>query len=144
MVGIIITGHGRFGAGIASAIELIAGPQDSYEVVNFEHEVDELTNDLNAAFKKLANCDGIIVFADLAGGSPFKTAVLEAQKYEHIEVIAGTNLPMLAEIVMARTMGLDLDTLVSMALNTGKEQILKFDSSDLETNEEPDDFSDGI
>lgn len=144
MVGIIITGHGRFAAGMASAIELIAGTQENCEIVNFEHEVDELTQDLDTAFENLKACDGVIVFADLAGGSPFKTAVIEAQKYANVDVVAGTNLPMLAEIAVARTMGMDKDTLVNMALQTGKEQILTFNSNDLDTPEETDDFSDGI
>ena len=46
MVGIVLTGHGRFAAGLKSALDLIAGPQEAFKVVNFEHEVDELEHDL--------------------------------------------------------------------------------------------------
>lgn len=111
MVGIILTGHGRFADGLTSSVYLIAGPQKDYVAVNFEHEVDELTTDLNAAFDQLQDCDGVIVFTDLQGGSPFKTAVELSVSRENVEIIAGTNLPMLAEVIMARSMGLDLDTL---------------------------------
>lgn len=111
MVGIILTGHGRFADGLTSSVDLIAGPQKDYVAVNFEHEVDELTTDLNAAFDQLQDCDGVIVFTDLQGGSPFKTAVELSVSRENVEIIAGTNLPMLAEVIMARSMGLDLDTL---------------------------------
>ena len=46
MVGIIVTGHGRFASGLTSSIDLIAGPQEKYVAVNFEQEVDQLTADL--------------------------------------------------------------------------------------------------
>ena len=102
MVGIILTGHGRFADGLTSSVDLIAGPQKDYVAVNFEHEVDELTTDLNAAFDQLQDCDGVIVFTDLQGGSPFKTAVELSVSRENVEIIAGTNLPMLAEVIMAK------------------------------------------
>ena len=143
MVGIIVTGHGRFATGLTSSINLIAGPQENYVAVDFEQEVDQLQADLTAAIESLKDCEGIIVFSDLAGGSPFKTAVLIAQSYQNVEVIAGTNLPMLAGVVMARQFGMDTETLVNTALNTGKDQITRFEMSQIEV-EENDDFSDGI
>ena len=108
--------------------------------------MDELENDLNAALQSLQNCSGVIVFADLAGGSPYKTAAVIAQNYQNVEIIAGTNLPMLCEIVMARTFVDDAASLAEMAVNTGKDQISRFDMASLisSTEEENDDFSDGI
>ena len=63
MVGIIVTGHGRFASGLTSSIDLIAGPQEKYVAVNFEQEVDQLTADLTNAIESLQDCDGIIVFS---------------------------------------------------------------------------------
>lgn len=145
-VGIIVTGHGRFAEGITSSINLIAGPQENYAVVNFEHEVDELESDLVSALQSLKDCSGVIIFTDLAGGSPYKTAAIVAQNFENVEIIAGTNLPMLAEIVMARSFMDDASSLAEMAVNTGKDMISRFDMASLlgSTEEESDDFSDGI
>ncbi len=145
MVGIIVTGHGRFADGMTSCIELIAGKQENYVAVNFENEVDQLTEDLKQAIESLKDCEGILVFCDLAGGSPFKTVALLSQEYENIEVIAGTNMPMIAEIAMARSFGTDLASLVDMAINTGKDQVVHFDIDALKVQDESDeDFSDGI
>ncbi len=142
MIGLIVTGHGNFGTGLTSAINLIAGPQENYVAIDFTDDaVDKLEADINAAFDQLSNCDGIIVFCDLPGGSPFKTAVMQSQGRNNIEVIAGTNMPMLAEITMARSMIDELDVLVETALNIGKEQIVKFAMSKPQVNE-PD--GDGI
>ncbi len=128
MIGLIVTGHGHFATGLTSSIDLIAGPQENYVAVDFDGEgTDKLEADLKAAVEKLSNCDGIIVFSDLAGGSPFKTAVLVTSTNEKVKVLAGTNLPMLCEIAMARTMIDDLDTLVSSALNTGKDGVIQFE-----------------
>ena len=68
---------------------------------------EQLAEKFNAAFDEFRTCDGVVVLSDLPGGSPFKTAVecKYARPDQKIEVIAGTNLPM---IVTAVTM-LDME-----------------------------------
>lgn len=129
MIGLIITGHGNFATGLTSSVNLIGGEQKNYVAVDFlaEYSTDDLDRELRKAMDSLSECDGIIVFSDLPGGSPFKTAVICGQDYKNVHVIAGTNLPMLCEISMARAFVEDIDTLVEMALNTGKDQIVKFE-----------------
>ena len=143
MIGLIVTGHGHFATGLTSSIDLIAGPQDNYVAVDFDGEgTEKLENDLKAAVEKLSDCEGIIVFSDLAGGSPFKTAAIVTAGNLNVKVIAGTNLPMLCEIAMARTMIEDLDMLVSSALNVGKDGVQLFEMPEI-ADEEPED-GDGI
>lgn len=145
MVGIIVTGHGRFADGFTSSIKLIAGEQQDYIPVYFEHEVDELEADLRAAIDSLSECEGILVFTDLQGGSPFKTAFEISLTNPKLEVISGTNLPMVAEVIMARKFGMGVKDLANMAINTGKEQIVLLDKEALMADDEDeDDFSDGI
>ncbi len=129
MIGLIITGHGNFGTGLTSSVNLIGGEQANYVAVDFlaEYSTDDLDRELRKAMDSLSECDGIIVMSDLPGGSPFKTAVVCGQDYKNVRVIAGTNLPMICEIAMARTFIEDIDSLVDMALNTGKDQIVKFE-----------------
>lgn len=143
MIGIIITGHGNFGTGLTSSLDLIAGPQANYVAIDFVAELtpEDLETKLREAMDSLSSCDGIMVLSDLPGGSPFKTAVVCGQDYKNVEVIAGTNLPMICEVAMARNFIEDLDTLVNMALNTGKDQVVKFE---LKKPVQNDDLSDGI
>lgn len=143
MIGLIITGHGNFASGLTSSVNLIGGEQTNYEAVDFlaEYSTDDLDRELRKAMDNLSNCEGIIVMADLPGGSPFKTAVIAGQDYKDVRVLAGTNLPMICEIAMARTMIEDIDSLVDMALNTGKDQIVKFELRKPAQNVEP---TDGI
>ena len=62
MIGIIVTGHGRFAQGLKSAIEVIAGEQRKFIAVNFEKEVKELEQDLTKALNELQDCEGVLVF----------------------------------------------------------------------------------
>lgn len=129
MVGIIVTGHGNFGSGLTSSVKLIAGMPEHYIAIDFvqEYSVEDLARELNKAMDELKDCNGILVFTDLAGGSPFKTAVeISMNRKENIKVLAGTNLAMLIEISMARGFIEDVDSLADMAVNTGKDQIVKY------------------
>ncbi|MEG0699762.1 MAG: PTS galactosamine/N-acetylgalactosamine transporter subunit IIA [Erysipelotrichaceae bacterium] len=140
MIGIIVCGHGNFGTGLTSSLNLIAGVQQDYVAVDFvqQDSVEDLEKKLVTAFNSLSDCDGILVMSDLAGGSPFKTAVTVAQSYKNIQVLAGTNLGMIIEISMARTMVNDLSSLVDMAINVGKDQVMKYEFKPV-TYEESDD-----
>lgn len=105
MIGIVLTGHGEFAVGLAHALEMIAGPQHSFRVVPFRESdpMEALEANMSAAIKEVrAETDGVVVFSDLLGGSPFKAAMIAAAEVEDVEVVVGTNLPMLIEIAIAR------------------------------------------
>ena len=144
MVGIVVTGHGHFATGLGSSLKLITGLTENIELVDFEadHTTEILADNLNKAFDNLKECDGVLVLSDLAGGSPFKTAVecKYARPDQAIEVIAGTNLPMLVEGGMMME---GFDSPLEMAedlIPTGKDYIIRFE---LETHED-DDCEEGI
>lgn len=129
MIGLIVTGHGNFGSGLTSSLELIAGPQEDYKYVDFTKEVDELRADLESAMEELKDCEGILVLSDLVGGSPFKTAVEVGFPRGNVEVVGGSNLPMLVEISMTRKFMTDMAVtdLANAAVTTGKDQILRYE-----------------
>ena len=97
MIGLIVTGHGNFASGLTSSLKLIAGEPKNYVAVDFleSYSVEDLERELNKAFDELKDCEGILVLSDLGGGSPFKTAVMTGYPKGNVEVIAGSNLPML-------------------------------------------------
>ena len=51
MIGILVTGHGNFASGLTTALELLAGPQEAYQAVDFlpEHSADELKEKMQKA-----------------------------------------------------------------------------------------------
>ena len=129
MIGLIVTGHGNFGTGLTSSLKLIAGDPQNYVAVDFpqEYSVEDLAAKLTEAMDTLKDCDGILVLSDLPGGSPFKTAVEVGFPRGNVQVVAGTNLPMLIEVNLMRQFMDDLGTLTDMALNSGKDNVVKFE-----------------
>lgn len=131
MVGILITGHGHFATGLASSLQLITGITENIALVDFEadHSTDTLKANLHKAMDSLKDCDGILVLSDLAGGSPFNNAsVCKAERPDQkIEVVAGTNLPMIIE---GATMMVAYDDPLELAetlIPTGKDYIVRFE-----------------
>ena len=129
MIGLIVTGHANFGSGMTSSVNLIAGEQEAYRYVDFlpTYGTEELTEEIAKAMDELKDCEGIIIFTDLMGGSPFNVAASLGLGKENVRIVAGTNLPMLVEIVMSRKFMDDLDGLLESVLETGKEQVTKYE-----------------
>ena len=127
MTGIIITGHGMFPVGFLSACELIAGDLNQICGVCFDREPEQLEHALKKAVEDFAECGKIIIFCDIPGGTPFKTAAELAVENDRIEVIAGVSLPLLLEVVLVRDYVSDFDPMLSEAIHTAKEQILRLD-----------------
>ena len=138
----MITGPGHFATGLGSSLKLITGNTENIVYVDFEadHSTDTLTENINKGLDELKDCDGVLVLSDLAGGSPFKSAVecKVARPDQAIEVLAGSNLPMLIEGSMAMAA---FDSPLDMAqslIETGKEYIVRFELTAHEDNAEED------
>ncbi len=127
MVGFVLTGHGDFATGVASALEMIAGPQEHFEIVPFhEGEESAFPGKLTEALERAcADGNGAIAFCDLLGGTPFnQTMVLSAEMGANVEVVAGVNLPLLLEVVAERTEASTVDELLATALEAGKTGVI--------------------
>ena len=129
MIGLLVTGHANFGTGITSSVNLIAGEQEAYKAVDFlpTYSTEDLTREITKALDELKDCEGVIIFTDLMGGTPFNVSAQIGHGKENIRIVAGTNLPMLVEIVMSRKFMDNLDELVDSVLETGKEQVTKYE-----------------
>lgn len=129
MIGLLVTGHANFGSGITSSVNLIAGEQEAYRYVDFlpTYSTEDLTREITKALEELKDCDGTIIFTDLMGGTPFNVSAQIGHGKDNIRIVAGTNLPMLVEIVMSRKFMDDLDGLVDSVLDTGREQVMKYE-----------------
>lgn len=99
MKGIIITGHGNFATGLASTLKLVMGEQEKTFFIDFTEELSssELNKIIENAILKLNNNEGILIFTDILGGTPFNESAMLATKYQNITVFGGTNMAMLFE-----------------------------------------------
>ncbi|OUN47631.1 PTS fructose transporter subunit IIA [Collinsella sp. An7] len=126
MIGFILTGHGHFSNGLKSAIDMVAGEQPAFEIVPFEGDkAGEYADTLRAVITKMAGeCEGVLVFVDLLGGTPFNQSMLVSADVDNMAVVAGTNLPMLVELIMTRSFGdPTLGELVEKAVQVGKDGV---------------------
>ena len=131
MVGCILTGHGTFAEGVGSALEMVGGPQENFEVVTFlESESAEFPAKIADAIARMAATTGeVVVFCDLMGGTPFNQAMMATATTPGVQVVAGANLPMLLECLPFRTPETTADEIVANALEIGR---MGIDSKKLE------------
>ena len=129
MIGLLVTGHGNFGSGITSAVDLIAGKQENYQYVDFlpTYNLDDLDREMRKALNNLKDCSGMLILCDLLGGTPFNKAAEISTQMQNVNVVAGTNLSMMLEVTMTRKFEEDLDALTKAALESGVEQIAKYE-----------------
>lgn len=129
MIGLIISGHGNFASGLHTSLKLISGESNNIEYVDFEEtdSIEDLRKKYFNSLQNLDHCDSILALSDLAGGSPFKTLVeIKTEIDKPMEVIAGTNLPMLLEISMTKDISDDLNFLTESSIGIGRSSIVKF------------------
>lgn len=125
MIGFLITGHGDFAIGLNSSLTMIAGELEALEIVPFQENVDleGFQNELKAAIDALLDkSEGVVIFTDLLGGSPFRTAMMVASEYDNVEILTGTNLPMLLEGTALRFTE-DAQKLAEQLVESGKKGI---------------------
>ena len=144
MNGFLVTGHGNFASGILSSMELVAGEQEYVLGVDFlkSYSTQDLKVKLLEAVSALRQgCDSIIILTDLKGGSPFNVSVtLKMEEHQlPIEVISGTNFPMLLSGVFGRE-GAAVKNLAQSMVEDGQSGIdtFVFSSSEKKVDEEED------
>ena len=131
MIGVIVSGHGSFAAGMASALHLLAGPPENFRVVDFRQEdtIDDLEFRLRDCIREMNACTGILILTDIYEGAPFREAVEMKDKLageQRIEVVGGLNLGMLMQVNLARGYISDVTDLADIALDEGRKQIQKY------------------
>ncbi|MFU0870714.1 PTS galactosamine/N-acetylgalactosamine transporter subunit IIA [Kluyvera sichuanensis] len=104
MLGIILCGHGGFATGLEQAMKQIMGEQPQFIAIDFPEASTTalLTSQLEAAMAQLDSQQDIVFLTDLLGGTPFRVASTLAMQKPGSEVITGTNLQLLLEMVLER------------------------------------------
>ncbi len=120
MLGIILTGHGGFASGLEQAMKQILGDQPQFIAIDFPETstTARLTAQLEQAVSELDQRCDIVFLTDLLGGTPFRVASTMALARPGSEVITGTNLQLLLEMVMERD-GLSSEAFRVQALECG-------------------------
>ncbi len=128
MIGIVITGHGKWASGMLNAITLLAGKPEHVIAIDFlqEDSSDDLSDKLKQALKDLEDCESIAIFTDVLDATPYREALEVRQDYigeREIEVITGTNLGMVMQGNISRSYIHDVQAFCDLCMEEGKRHI---------------------
>ena len=136
MIGVILTGHGKFASGMADGLRLIAGPQEEFAVVEFTPDLSpEAFSCLLLAAAQHLGGEELLILCDLVGGTPFNETVKLLPALDRpTEVLAGVNLPVLIEACVSRDEA-SVSSLATQLQEMGRGQLLRFVLPDLSDDE---------
>ena len=119
----LIATHGSFAAGIKSSLEIIIGKTENIFLIQaYTEENKSIREELEEILKSVDDLDELIVFTDLAGGS-ITNQVLEFALRQKVYVIAGLNLPLLLDIILADPDS-PADEVIETGISNARDQIV--------------------
>lgn len=132
MIELILVSHGSFAAGLREAAEMILGEQEQVSVLGLYQgeSPDSFSQKLEQVIDEAGDCKNVLVLSDLQSGTPYNAGMVMVLK-KGCACIAGTNLPLLLEILSLRD-EMGMEDLLQAVCSTGKSGIVN--SSELLAN----------
>lgn len=123
MIGLVLVTHGRLAEEFVTAMQHVVGPQERIGTVCIDPEDDMEARRAEIAAKvgEVEGDKGVIILTDLFGGTPSNLSI-SLMEPDHIEVIAGVNLPMLIRLAGARQ-SMSVRDAVAAAREAGRKYI---------------------
>lgn len=127
MIGILVAGHGKFAEGLIDNSKLIVGNQENIDFasLNSGDSVDEFDEIVSEKIIKLLDKDGLIIFTDIYGATPFNSCcrvISNKDVDDNVKIISGVSVPMLITAILERS-GNNLEELKKLIIESGKEGI---------------------
>jgi PTS system mannose-specific IIA component len=124
MIGIVVASHGQLAAEFVSTARQIVGdfPQVATCSVLPGTSPEALKAELMRAVQSVDDGQGVLVLADLIGGSPCMQS-LSLCTQRSLEVVTGVNLPMLLKAASLRLTGVPLQELAVQLAQYGQKNI---------------------
>ena len=110
----LIATHGIFASGIKSSVDLIIGESENVFLIQaYTEDNKSIQPEIEDVLKQINPDDELVVFTDLMGGS-ITNQILQFALKENVFIVAGINLPLLLDIMLA-----DPEIPVSEVIMTG-------------------------
>jgi mannose/fructose/sorbose-specific phosphotransferase system IIA component len=105
MFNILIVAHGNLAGEFLNSCKMIVGEQDGIYALGLQNDgVEAFSAKLEKLFSEINTADGLLIMADLYGGTPCNTTILKIlNKYDNTEMITGANLSMVIEAAANRS-----------------------------------------
>ncbi|WRS27389.1 PTS sugar transporter subunit IIA [Oscillospiraceae bacterium MB08-C2-2] len=127
MIGILVVSHGALAKELVASAQMLMGEglQLGYEGIMPEDSSECFYQRVNQLADQVDTGTGVLVLADLYGGTPCNTVALLSRQ-RSIRVVTGVNLPMVMAAISERTEETTLDELAELLAATGTEGIARF------------------
>jgi len=125
MIGMVIVAHEHIGEAMLAAVEHVLGPQALVAALgigadaDIQSDLSEGSERLRTLIKRCDAGDGVLLFADMFGGTPCNLA-LSCIGEDKVEVVSGFNLPMLIKAATLRQTLTNLHLLAQQARDAGR------------------------
>jgi PTS system mannose-specific IIA component len=119
MIGLLIITHCQLAKELLEAAEFIVGAIEAVGCISIDTSKDskELRDMIEKKIASLDQGEGVLVLTDMFGGTPSNLALSFLQK-DTVEVVTGTNLPMVIAVAHNRQ-GHSLAEIADTAKNAG-------------------------
>jgi len=124
-IAIMIGTHGWAAEQLLKTAEMLLGEQENVGWIDFVpgENAETLMEKYQARLAEMDSTQGVLFLVDTWGGSPFNAASRLVVDKPGYDVVAGVNIPMLVEVLMARDDNPTFDELVALAVETGREGV---------------------
>jgi PTS system mannose-specific IIB component len=124
-IAIVIGTHGWAAEPLLKTAEMLLGEQHNVACIDFApgENAETLMDKYRGRLAELDTAQGVLFLVDTWGGSPFNAASRLVTDRPDQEVIAGVNIPMLVETLMARDDDPELAALVQVATEAGRQGV---------------------
>ncbi|TCS79970.1 PTS sugar transporter subunit IIA [Pectinatus cerevisiiphilus] len=125
MVAVLLLTHEDFGKAMLKSAELVLGSVERVKTLGLHRgdDITEFCGKVKKEIEELNQNDGVLVFADLFGASPYNAAAIASSNVEApYKCITGLSFPMLLEAITMRN-SYDLEELTKHCMQSGKDGI---------------------
>jgi PTS system ascorbate-specific IIA component len=134
MIGILIIAHGGLGESLIHCVSHVLGkqpPQLAHFAVGTNDDPADLLPQAQQMVKNLDMGSGVLILSDMYGASPCNL-VAKLLEPNHIEGVAGVNLPMLVRVLNYRDK--PIKSCLEKAVSGGRDGVVHFTKTSCDHN----------
>ncbi|MDQ0204600.1 PTS sugar transporter subunit IIA [Pectinatus haikarae] len=125
MIAVLLLTHEDFGKAMLKSAELVLGTVERVKTLGLHRgdDITEFCGKVKNEIEELDQKEGVLVFADLFGASPYNAAAIASSSINvPYKCITGLSFPMLLEALTMRS-SYDLSGLTEHCIKSGREGI---------------------
>jgi len=102
MVGILIISHYTLAESMKDTVSFVVGEKENVAALslNKDDKMEDFAEKLKKKAAEMDKGDGVMIFADMFGGTPSNVALATFGTAPNVRIITGFNMPLVIEAIM--------------------------------------------